>query len=119
MYGICGCWCGNIAFVWSSIAELWIGKKTELLVQQRELLTKYYEGLQERFKESQKLLHDVKKHLQVISDLGDNEKTTQKEYAKELLEEIEEIQKISIVQIRLYVRFYGIRYKYATMMESN
>lgn len=68
-------------------------KKTELLVQQRELLTKYYEGLQERFKESQKLLHDVKKHLQVISDLGDNEKTTQKEYAKELLEEIEEIQK--------------------------
>lgn len=29
----------------------------------------------------------------MISDLGDNEKTTQKEYAKELLEEIEEIQK--------------------------
>lgn len=68
-------------------------KETQFLVLQRELLVKYYKGLQERFNDSQKLLHDMKKHLQVLSTMDENEKSMQQEYASELLEEIEDIQK--------------------------
>nr|WP_297932674.1 GHKL domain-containing protein [uncultured Blautia sp.] len=68
-------------------------KKTQLLMQQRELLVNYHESLQERFIDSQKLLHDMKKHLQVISNMSEKEKTMQKEYTDRLLEEIEDIQR--------------------------
>lgn len=68
-------------------------KKTELLEQQRELFARYYESLQERFQDSQKLLHDMKRHLQVISSMGETEKTMREEYANKLLEEIEDIQR--------------------------
>lgn len=68
-------------------------KKTELLEQQRELFARYYESLQERFQDSQKLLHDMKRHLQVISSMGETEKTIREEYANKLLEEIEDIQR--------------------------
>lgn len=68
-------------------------KKTELLEQQRELFARYYESLQERFQDSQKLLHDMKRHLQVISSMGETEKVMREEYANKLLEEIEDIQR--------------------------
>lgn len=68
-------------------------KKTELLEQQRELFARYYESLQERFQDSQKMLHDMKRHLQVLSSMGKTEKVMQEEYANKLLEEIEDIQK--------------------------
>ena len=54
-------------------------KKTELLEQQRELFEKYYESLQERFQDSQKLLHDMKRHLQVLSSMGEKEKAMREE----------------------------------------
>lgn len=65
--------------------EAVLEKKAELIEQQLEMTQKYYEGLQENYEQIQRILHDTKKHIQVLSELDDINK---KEYAKELLTSI-------------------------------
>ena len=44
-------------------------QKAELLEQQKYLILKYYDEFQSQYEEAQKILHDVKKHIQVIEHL--------------------------------------------------
>ena len=50
---------------------------------------RYYEGLQDNYEQMQQILHDTKKHIQVLSELTGNDKT---DYEKELISNITEIQ---------------------------
>lgn len=66
-------------------------KQTELAGQQREMIVKYYEGLQEEYEQTQKFLHDVKRHIRVLCDLDQTEESLRSEYSKELLESVENV----------------------------
>lgn len=67
-------------------------KQADLIEQQRKMTIKYYEGLQERYTETQKLLHDMKKHLRVIENLEVKNVELKNKYATELIETLENIQ---------------------------
>lgn len=67
-------------------------KQADLFKQQYEMTVKYYEGLKERYEETQHLIHDLKKHLKVISDIDDDKNTSRKKYASELMESIDSMQ---------------------------
>ncbi len=69
--------------------EAVLEKKTELIEQQLEIIQKYYEGLQDNYESIQKILHDTKKHIQVLRDLEEMDK---KEYAEELLNSIRNVE---------------------------
>ena len=43
------------------------------------MTAKYYEDLQENYEKTQKILHDMKKHLQTINELKQLDEETQKE----------------------------------------
>lgn len=64
-------------------------KRAELVEQQLEMTQRYYEGLQDNYEQMQQILHDTKKHIQVLSELTGNDKT---DYEKELISNITEIQ---------------------------
>ena len=66
-------------------------KKSLLIEQQQEMTAKYYEDLQENYEKTQKILHDMKKHLQTINELKQLDEETQKEYREEFLKSIEDI----------------------------
>lgn len=68
-------------------------KQTELMEQQYDMTAKYYEGLQENYEETQRLLHDTKKHLQVLTDIETENNGLKKEYAQEVLQSINDIQR--------------------------
>ena len=57
-------------------------KKSLLIEQQQEMTSKYYEDLQENYEKIQKILHDMKKHLQTINELKQLEEKTQKNIGK-------------------------------------
>lgn len=65
--------------------EAILEKRTGLIEQQLEMTQKYYEGLQDNYEHIQKILHDTKKHLRVLSKLECGEK---EDYANELLNSI-------------------------------
>lgn len=65
-------------------------KQTELLKLQQETNKKYYEALLKRYQQMQKLMHDVKKHIQVISNLREN--SLKKEYTQECIDYFDNIQ---------------------------
>lgn len=46
------------------------------------MTSKYYEDLQENYEKIQKILHDMKKHLQTINELKQLEEKTQKNIGK-------------------------------------
>lgn len=69
--------------------EAVLEKKTELVEQQLEITQKYYEGLQDNYEKMQQIMHDTKKHIQVLCDLEGEYK---RDYGKELLSSITEIQ---------------------------
>lgn len=75
-------------FVRNAILET----QAELLDQQYKITVKYYEGLQERYEETQALLHDLKKHMQVISDIDNCKNNLKEQYAAELIESIDSMQ---------------------------
>lgn len=64
-------------------------KRTELVEKQLEMTKKYYEGLQENYEQMQQIMHDSKKHIQVLCELNDIDKI---KYGKELITSIAEIQ---------------------------
>ncbi len=66
--------------------------QAELLDQQHKMTEKYYEGLQERYEETQGLLHDLKKHLRVIADIDDCKNNLKDQYASELIDSIDSMQ---------------------------
>lgn len=69
--------------------EAILEKKTELIEQQLEMTQKYYESLQNNYERMQKIVHDIKKHLQVLEGL---EKEGKKEYSTELMDMIGNVQ---------------------------
>lgn len=64
-------------------------KRAELVEQQLEMTQKYYEGLQENYEHMQKIMHDNKKHIQVLCKLDEIDKIN---YGKELIASIVESQ---------------------------
>ena len=83
---------GGIIYLYKLISKnALLEKQTELLERQREMTVKYYDGLQKRYEQTQKLLHDMKKHIQVISCLASSEESLKEEYSKELINSMDEI----------------------------
>lgn len=68
-------------------------QKAELLEQQKYLILKYYDEFQSQYEEAQKILHDVKKHIQVIEHLDFSQKTQKREYINELMQTINSSQR--------------------------
>lgn len=64
-------------------------KNAELVEQQLEITTRYYDELRESQEMIKRQLHDTKKHLQVINSLEN--KLLKEEYASELIEVLENI----------------------------
>lgn len=84
---------GGIIYLYKEVSRnALLEKKTELLEQQREITVKYYEGLQDRYEETQRLLHDVKKHIRVLNNLNSFDESLKAEYTNELLDSVENIQ---------------------------
>lgn len=84
---------GGIIYLFKIVSRnALLEKQAELLEQQREMTVRYYEGLQDRYEETQKLLHDVKKHIRVLNDLKSFDESLKKEYTNELLDSVENIQ---------------------------
>lgn len=84
---------GGIIYLYKTVSRnALLEKQAELLEQQREMTVKYYEGLQDRYEETQKLLHDIKKHIKVLSDLESFDESLKREYADELLDSVESVQ---------------------------
>jgi len=65
-------------------------KQTQLLEQQKNITIKYCEELQERYNDTQKLLHDIKKHIQVVNNLGIYDDNLKEAYANNLIKSIDE-----------------------------
>ena len=78
--------------LWRSMEKFSAVRLECLLEQQREITVKYYEGLQDRYEETQRLLHDVKKHIRVLNELKSFDESIKTEYTNELLDSIENIQ---------------------------
>ena len=75
----------GVLYLYQTISKTSIlERKAELLEQQRKMVIKYTEELQERYDNSKKVLHDVKKHLNVIEKLQDTDIELKKKYAIEL-----------------------------------
>lgn len=67
--------------------------QTELAEQQCEMTVKYYECLQEQYDETQKRIHDFKRHLQVLEDLESGHMDIREKYISELMDSINRIQR--------------------------
>jgi len=65
-------------------------KQTQLLKQQENMTIKYCEELQVRYNDTQKLLHDVKRHIQVINNLGVYDDSLKEAYSNNLIKSIDE-----------------------------
>lgn len=82
----------GILYLYRKISEQAKYEKRSLLIeQQQEMTAKYYEDLQENYEKTQKILHDMKKHLQTINELKHLDEKTQRDYQEELLKSIEDI----------------------------
>lgn len=66
-------------------------KQTQLAEQQCNMTVKYYEALQKQYDETQRLIHDFKKHICVIENLETNQKEIKKKYIDEMKESINEV----------------------------
>lgn len=66
-------------------------QKNVLIEQQLEMTAKYYEDLLEDYEKTQKALHDMKKHIQTINELGNLNSKDQKEYKEDFINSIENI----------------------------
>lgn len=78
----------GMIFVYKKLSEYAALKNIALLMEQQRIMTiKYYEGLQERYNETQKVVHDIKKHLQVVETLKDDP-NMKKDYIGNLKETI-------------------------------
>lgn len=67
-------------------------KRAELVEQQLEMTVKYYEDFQENCERTEKVLHDTKKHLEVLEGLRNKNNTVENEYANEIMQSLNDIQ---------------------------
>lgn len=96
-------WSVPIFFISIGFASIYIGiiylyklifknmrleKQIELLNQQREMTNKYYQENQKKYIEAQKLLHDFKKHIQIVEGLSGGEEKIKEEYIDSLINRI-------------------------------
>lgn len=82
----------GMIFVYKKLSEYAALKNIALLMDQQRVMTiKYYEGLQERYNEIQKIVHDIKRHLQVVETLKDDP-NLKKDYIENLKETINNIE---------------------------
>lgn len=66
-------------------------ENNRLLQQEKEWITKYYNSFEKQYKQIQKIVHDIKKHLNVINNININESSKKQEYIDNLLDAIEEL----------------------------
>lgn len=66
--------------------------RTELAERQCELTVKYYEGIKSQYEETQKIVHDFKKHIQVLESLDSNQAQLKENYIHELINSINSTQ---------------------------
>lgn len=59
-------------------------KDLELLEQKSEMQFRYYEELEEKYRSSRKLIHDMRNHLHAIEELYGSEEKEAKAYVKDL-----------------------------------
>lgn len=52
-------------------------KKVELMQERIDMQYSYYQNLERNYEESQKIMHDIKKHINVINKLYNNEEATE------------------------------------------
>lgn len=84
---------GGILYLFTIFSKnVILEKQTELAEQQCEMTQKYYECLQNQYEETQKLIHDFKKHLQVIECLAPDQVDIKKNYTNELLNSVNSMQ---------------------------
>lgn len=67
-------------------------KQNQLLEQQENMTVKYYEDLQVKYNDTHKLLHDIKKHIQVIKSLEIYDDNVKKLYANNLIKSLDEVE---------------------------
>ncbi len=80
----------GILYLFKTVSiKMMLEQKSILLEQQMSLTIKYYESLQERYDQIQKILHDVKKHIRVMEDVGKYKHSLKIDYGEELIESIE------------------------------
>lgn len=81
---------GGILYLFKMLSKnTALEKQTELMEQQHDMTVKHYEGLQERYDETQRTLHDIKKHLQVITNIETGKSGLKEEYTEELIQSID------------------------------
>jgi len=67
-------------------------QQTKLLEQQQNNTVKYYKELQDRYNNTQQLLHDIKKHIQVIITLDTYDDNLKGIYSNSLIKSIDEVE---------------------------
>ena len=78
--------------------------RTELAERQCELTVKYYEGIKSQYEETQKIVHDFKKHIQVLESLDSNQAQLKENYIHELINSINSTQPVSYTHLDVYKR---------------
>ena|GEM_PF-1010300 len=67
-------------------------QQTQLLEQQKNMTVKYCGELQIRYNDAQKLLHDIKRHLQVVDALEMHDENLKEVYSNNLIKSINEVE---------------------------
>lgn len=82
----------GILYLYSTLSKkALLEKKTELAEQQLEMTVKYYEDFLENHERTQKKLHDIKKHLQILKVMNTMDKTCEQEYTEEILQSLDDV----------------------------
>lgn len=76
-------------YIFGDQAEL--EKELQLRKQQESLLKKYYDNIQIKYNNSRSVIHDMRKHLNILNNLGDEDSRIKDEYMKELFTQINQL----------------------------
>ncbi|MFR6121070.1 sensor histidine kinase [[Clostridium] scindens] len=83
----------GILYLYKMISRItYLEKQTELLSQQKAATNKFYHESEKRYEAAQKLLHDFKKHLQVVESLANESYSNNQAYIENLAETIKSLE---------------------------
>lgn len=83
-----------IIYILRAISELHEQQREyDIVKTQNELQLKHYQELSKKYEESRRIIHDVKKHLRIVQELGGEDTDKAKQYAKDFLSSIDRMQK--------------------------
>lgn len=83
----------GILYLYKMISRItYLEKQTELLSQQKAATNKFYHESEKRYEAAQKLLHDFKKHLQVVESLANESYSNNQAYIENLEETIKSLE---------------------------